>query len=77
MRERLDIEDGLDPTDADGTLVRFLTREEELFRALEKIVVEARLEEGFSSVDGSSPKISVDFLQEEPPLAPHAEYLLL
>lgn len=50
-RERLDIEDGLDPTDADGTLVRFLTREEELFRALEKIVVEARLEEGFSSVD--------------------------
>lgn len=50
-RERLEMEGELDPTDADGALVRFLTREEELFRALEKIVVEARLEEGFSDVD--------------------------
>jgi EcoRII C terminal len=36
---------------ADDTLVRWLNREEELFRALERVVIGERLREGFASVD--------------------------
>lgn len=41
----------IDLQDPDNALVYLLKREEELFRALEKIIVEERLQRGFSSVD--------------------------
>jgi restriction endonuclease EcoRII-like protein len=41
----------VDPSNADETLVRWLNREEELFRALERVVIGERLKEGFNSVD--------------------------
>jgi EcoRII C terminal len=41
----------VDPNNPDETLVRWLNREEELFRALEQVVIGERLEEGFKSVD--------------------------
>jgi hypothetical protein len=41
----------VNPNDADETLVRWLNREEELFRALERVVIGERLKEGFQSVD--------------------------
>lgn len=40
-----------DLSDPDETLVRWLHREEELFRALERIIVQERLDHGFSTVD--------------------------
>jgi predicted metalloenzyme YecM len=41
----------VDPSNPDETLVRWLNREEELFRALENVVIGERLEKGFQSVD--------------------------
>jgi hypothetical protein len=41
----------VDTNDADQTLVRWLNREEELFRALERVVIGERVKEGFESVD--------------------------
>ena len=41
----------IDITNPDGTLIGWLTREEELFRALEKVIIEERLEQGFEDVD--------------------------
>jgi hypothetical protein len=41
----------VDPSQPDETLVRWLTREEELFRALERVVIGERLQQGFESVD--------------------------
>ncbi len=40
-----------DLSDPDETLVRWLRREEELFRALERIIVQGRLDQGFATVD--------------------------
>lgn len=40
-----------DLADPDGTLTAWLEREEQLFRALEKVVVDARLKESFESTD--------------------------
>jgi hypothetical protein len=37
--------------DVDGTLVMWLSREEELFRALESVIVQSHLDKGFSSVN--------------------------
>lgn len=41
----------IDSSKADETLVRWLQREEQLFRALEKFVVEERIQRGFKGVD--------------------------
>jgi len=41
----------VDPGHPDETLVRWLNREEELFRALENVVIRERLDKGFSTVD--------------------------
>lgn len=41
----------VDPNRSDETLVRWLTREEELFRALEQVIIGEKLKEGFKSVD--------------------------
>lgn len=41
----------VDTNNADETLVRWLNREEELFRALERVVIGERLREAFESVD--------------------------
>lgn len=41
----------VDPAHPDETLVRWLNREEELFRALEKVIIGERLREGFDDVD--------------------------
>jgi len=41
----------VDTDHPDETLVRWLTREEELFRALERVVIGERLQQGFQSVD--------------------------
>jgi hypothetical protein len=41
----------VNPNNADETLVRWLNREEELFRALEQVIIGERLKEGFKSVD--------------------------
>jgi hypothetical protein len=41
----------VDPTDADETLSRWLEREALLFRALETVVVQIRLNKGFQTVD--------------------------
>ena len=41
----------VDLTDPDETLVRWLNREEELFRALEKVIIGERLQQGFDGVD--------------------------
>jgi hypothetical protein len=46
-REKVDV----DTKNPDETLVRWLQREEELFRALEKQIVQKRLEQQFESVD--------------------------
>jgi hypothetical protein len=40
-----------DPTKADETLVRWLGREEELFLALEKLIIRERLNTGFAEVE--------------------------
>jgi len=40
-----------DVAQADDTLVLWLTREEQLFRALERVLVQRQLEEGFNSVE--------------------------
>ncbi len=40
-----------DITNPDHTLVRWLEREEQLFRAMEKTIIEARLAKGFDGVD--------------------------
>lgn len=41
----------VDPSHPDETLVRWLTREEELFRALENVIIGERLASGFQTVD--------------------------
>ena len=41
----------VDALRSDETLVRWLQREEQLFRALERVIVEKRLEKGFKDVD--------------------------
>lgn len=41
----------VDPRNCDEALVRWITREEELFRALEKVVVSERIDAGFGSVE--------------------------
>jgi hypothetical protein len=41
----------VDPNHTDETLIRWLNREEELFRALEEVIIGERLQEGFKSVD--------------------------
>lgn len=41
----------VDFRDADATLVAYIDREEKIFRAIEKILVETKLRNGFSSVD--------------------------
>lgn len=41
----------VDPGHPDDTLVRWLNREEELFRALENVVIRERLDQGFRTVD--------------------------
>ncbi|MBZ5512469.1 MAG: restriction endonuclease [Acidobacteriia bacterium] len=42
---------GVDVANADDTLVKWLQREEQLFRALERILVEEQVRKGFASVD--------------------------
>ncbi len=46
-RSLVDVED----LDADDTLMAWLSREEQLFRALEKVVVQDQVDKGFKSVD--------------------------
>jgi hypothetical protein len=41
----------VNPNNADETLVRWLNREEELFRALEQVIIGEKLREGFRNVD--------------------------
>jgi len=41
----------VDTDDADAALVGWLTREEQLFRALERVIVQQKLDEGFADVD--------------------------
>jgi len=41
----------VDFNDPDETLIRWLNREEELFRALEGLMIKERLQQGFSTVD--------------------------
>lgn len=41
----------VDPSDSDETLLRWVEREEQLFRALERVIVQVRLDEGFRGVD--------------------------
>jgi hypothetical protein len=41
----------VDLDDADETLIRWLNREEELFKALERVVIGERLQQGFQAVD--------------------------
>ena len=41
----------VDPAHPDEALVRWLSREEELFRALENVVIRERLDQGFRTVD--------------------------
>jgi hypothetical protein len=41
----------VDVTDSDQTLIRWLEREEQLFRALEKIIVSEQIARGFNSVE--------------------------
>jgi len=46
-REQVDA----DPTNCDDTLTRWLEREEQLFRALEKVIIGKRLQQQFATVD--------------------------
>jgi len=41
----------VDINNGDETLIRWLTREEQIFRAIERILVQRKLDEGFESVD--------------------------
>lgn len=42
---------GLDGSDADAALVAWLDREEQLFRALEEVIIGKRIQQGFKEVD--------------------------